>query len=337
SKWEVKDKLKNIICPEQFTIIRVSKKAETKRLILTRKEKLDGKAIKLNVFKSDLKMMATEAHADFPTPQEWAYPNEQIGDIPDCIYFEGLPCKLFALAGSNNEKPREDVLRVVFKSFGKIKNIDILMLDLYREEMVGGNLNNFLFGSLQTFEAFVQDQEYTASGKVMQSLRGMKLMFKGDDGNALACNMKVTSDRTKHFSKGAIRERRLEKQKLQELDQEREKGKKREVEEAVRKAKLKRREHRQIDRDETHPRKQQKVTAEEQQWPENMPEWEERRYLLAQRRVESIRLLTVLLNRVKVRIFLKNILILPQCPGRQSLLFWDLYLPSMVPVTASAP
>ncbi|KAM7161208.1 A-kinase anchor protein 17B-like isoform 1-T1 [Macrochelys suwanniensis] len=334
SKWEVMDELKNMICPDQFTTVRVSKRtkdfirfegeAETKRLILTLKEKLHGKVIKLNDFKDDLKVMATEAHADFPTPQEWAsYPNkreimnedltEQTSDIPDCIYFEGLPCKWFALKGSNSEKPSEDVLRVVFESFGKIKNIDIPMLDPYREEMVGGNLNNFLFGGLQTFEAFIQYQEYTAFVKAMESLRGMKLMFKGDDGKALACNMKVTFDTTKHFSKGAIKKRRLERQKLEELEQERKREKKREEEaasrkrrddeknarERKRKAKLKRREHRQIDRDEKRPRKQQKVTAEEEQWPENMPEWEERKYLLAQRRVESIRLLTVLLSRVK--------------------------------------
>ncbi|XP_065412751.1 A-kinase anchor protein 17B [Chrysemys picta bellii] len=334
SKWEVMDKLKNMICPDQFTTVRVSKstkdfirfegEAENKKLILTLKEKLHGKVIKLNGFKDDLKVMATEAQADFPTPQEWAsYLNkreitnedltEQTADIPDCIYFEGLPCKWFALKGSNSEKPSEDVLRVVFESFGKIKNIDIPMLDPYREEMVGGNLNNFLFGGLQTFEAFVQYQEYTAFVKAMESLRGMKLMFKGDDGKALACNMKVTFDTTKHFSKGAIKKRRLERQKLQELEQERKREKEREEEEAARKrrddeniarerkrkAKLKRREPRQIDRDEKRPRKQQKVTAEEEQRPENMPEWEERKYLLAQRRVESIRLLTVLLSRVK--------------------------------------
>ncbi|XP_074864021.1 A-kinase anchor protein 17B-like isoform X2 [Carettochelys insculpta] len=341
SKWEVMDKLKNMICPDQFTTVRVSKstkdfirfegEAETKRLILTLKEKLHGKVIKLNGFKDDLKVMATEAHADFPTPQEWAFYlnkreitneelTEQTADIPDCIYFEGLPCKWFARKGSNSEKPSEDVLRVVFESFGKIKNIDIPMLDPYREETVGGNLNNFSFGGLQTFEAFVQYQEYTAFVKAMESLRGMKLMFKGDDGKALACNMKVTFDTTKHFSKGAIKKRRLERQKLQELEQERKRAKEREEEEAARKrrddekngrerkrkAKLKRKEHRQIDRDEKRPRKQQKVTAEEEQWPENMPEWEERKYLLAQRRVESIRLLTVLLSRVKAFVQLTN-------------------------------
>lgn len=69
------------------------------------------------------------------------------------------------------------------------------------------------------------------------------------------------------------------------------------------KTKLSSREERQIDGDEKHPPQQQKVPAEEQQWPENMPEWEERKSLLAQRRVESVRLLTVLLNRVKVRLF----------------------------------
>lgn len=60
-----------------------------------------------------------------------------------------------------------------------------------------------------------------------------------------------------------------------------------------------RREERQIDGDEKHSQKQHKVPTEEQQCPENVPEWEERKSLLAQRRAESIRLLTVLLNHVK--------------------------------------
>ncbi|XP_062819919.1 A-kinase anchor protein 17B isoform X2 [Anolis carolinensis] len=339
SKWEVMDKLKNMICPDQFTSVKVSKstkgllrlegEAETKRLVCSLKEKLHGKMIKLNGFKDDLQVVATEAPLDFPTPQELEtnandreMPEgncaEQSKDVADCLHLEGLPCKWFAPRGSDSEVPSEDVLRAVFERFGKIKNIDIPMLDPYREEVVGGSTHNFTFRGLRTFEAFVQYQASTSLSKAMETLKGMKLMFKGDDGKALACNIKVTSDTTSHFSEAAINQRNLERLTLQGLEQERRREENRgkrgterkrrdggddddekKVGEGKRKSKIKRREKRQIDRDDKRPRKQQKVTAGEELWPENMPEWEERKYLLAQRRVESIRLLTVLLNQIK--------------------------------------
>ncbi|XP_061454243.1 A-kinase anchor protein 17B-like isoform X2 [Rhineura floridana] len=337
SKWEVMDKLKNMICPDQFTSVKVSKstkgfirfegEAETKRLVCSLKEKLHGKMIKLNGFKDDLQVVATETPSDLLTPQELEpilndreLPGEDLAeqnkDSPDCIHLEGLPCKWFAVKGSDSESPSEDVLRAVFENFGKIKNIDIPMLDPYREEMVGGSMNNFTFRGLRTFDAFVQYQESTSFSKAMETLKGMKLMFKGDDGKALACNIKVTSDTTSHFSESAINQRNLERLTLQGLERERRReenrGKKgterkrhdddddeKKVGDGKRKYKIKRRGKRQIDRDEKRPRKQQKVTAAEELWPENMPEWEERKYLLAQRRVESIRLLTVLLSQIK--------------------------------------
>lgn len=212
SKLEVMDKLKNMICPDQFTSVKVSKstkgfirfegEVETKRLVCTLKEKLHGKTMKLNGFKDGLQVVATEEPPDPPGPQEPEPVSndrgllkedfaEQRRDIPDCICLEGLPCKWFALKDSDSEVPNEDVLRTVFESFGKIKNIDIPMLDPYREETVGGNMNSFAFRGLRTFEAFVQYQETTAFVKAMETLKGMKLMLKGEDGKALACNIKV--------------------------------------------------------------------------------------------------------------------------------------------------
>ncbi|KAJ7310473.1 hypothetical protein JRQ81_007394 [Phrynocephalus forsythii] len=242
SKWEVMDKLKNMICPDQFTSVKVSKstkgvlrfegEAETKRLVGSLKEKLHGKMIKLNGFKEDLQVLATEALLDFPAPQELEADLSGRGllgedsaeprrEVPDCIHLEGLPCKWFALKGSDSETPSEEVLREVFGSFGKIKNIDIPMLDPYREEVLRGSKNNFLFRGWRTFDAFVQYQESASFSKAMEALKGMKLMFKGDDGKALACNIKVTSDTTRHFSETAINQRNLERLTLQGLERER--------------------------------------------------------------------------------------------------------------------
>lgn len=213
SKWEVMDKLKNMICPDQFTSVKVSKstkgfirfegEAETKRLLTSLKEKLHGKLIKLNGFKEDLQVVATEAPPDGPSsqesepnaksqkPQEDQEQEEQSQALLDCLHLEGLPCKWFALKGSESEAPSEDVLRTVFGTFGKIKNVDIPMLDPYREETVGRSRNNFIFRGLRSFEAFVQYQEPQSFARAMESLKGMKLMFKGEDGKALACNIKV--------------------------------------------------------------------------------------------------------------------------------------------------
>ncbi|XP_049977898.1 A-kinase anchor protein 17B-like isoform X1 [Alexandromys fortis] len=329
SNWEVLDQLKSLICPDQFTTVRLSKstkdfirfegEAETRSLVQILKAKLHGKIIKLNGLKTDLKVVATDAQGEwehFPKEKEASVTagaeEQDHAKSPDSIYFEGLPCKWFAPKGSSGEKPCEEILRVVFESFGKIKNVDIPMLDPYREVMTGGSFGGFNFG-LQTFEAFIQYQESTDFIKAMESLRGMKLMLKGDDGKALACNIKVMLDTTQHFSEGAIQRRNQERLKLQELEEERKKEKKREEEVAerkrkdeVRKAQEKRKKARDRrrslkERDRHRPRKEKvKAKAETRQELDSSEEWEERKYLLAQRRVEALRLLRVLLKKIAV-------------------------------------
>ncbi len=91
------------------------------------------------------------------------------------------------------DRPSEAALRTVFQRFGKIRNVDIPMLDPYREEMTGKNFNTFSFGGQLNFEGFVQYQDHTGFVRAMDSLRGMKLMLKGDDGKPVACSMKVNS------------------------------------------------------------------------------------------------------------------------------------------------
>lgn len=329
SNWEVLDQLKSLICPDQFTTVRLSKstkdfirfegEAETRSLVQILKAKLHGKIIKLNGLKTDLKVVATDAQGEwehFSKETEASSSDgaeEQDHDkSPDSIYFEGLPCKWFAPKGSSGEKPCEEILRVVFESFGKIKNVDIPMLDPYREVMTDGNFGGFSFG-LQTFEAFIQYQESTDFIKAMESLRGMKLMLKGDDGKSLACNIKVMFDTTKHFSEGAIRRRNQERLKLQELEEERKKEKKREEEEAERKRKEEERKaqekrkkarvrRRALKERNRHRQRKQKDGGKADE-PQKLEEWEERKYLLAQQRLEALRLLRVLLRKIAVRLF----------------------------------
>lgn len=166
------------------------------------KAKLHGKIIKLNGLKTDLKVVASDAQGEWErfskeqeTPSSDGADEQGRDKSLDSIHFEGLPCSWFAPKGSSGEKPCEEILRVVFECFGKIKNVDIPMLDPYREAMTGESFGGFSF-CLEMFEAFIQYQESTDFIKAMESLRDMKLMLKGEEGKALACNIKVRSSQS---------------------------------------------------------------------------------------------------------------------------------------------
>ncbi|KAM7182010.1 A-kinase anchor protein 17A [Macrochelys suwanniensis] len=338
SNWEVMERLKGMVQTHQFSTLRISKstmdfirfegEVENKSLVKSFLACLDGKTIKLSGFSDILKVRAAEYKIDFPTRHDWDSffrdakdMNETLpGERPDTIHLEGLPCKWFALKDSGSEKPSEEVLVKVFKKFGEIRNVDIPMLDPYREEMTGRNFHTFSFGGHLNFEAYIQYREYVGFIKAMNALRGMKLMYKGDDGKAVACNVKVSFDSTKHLSDASIKKRQLERQKLQELEQQREEQKRREKEaeekkkeeerklkeleelerERKREEKLRKREQKQKDREvRRNKKKLEKMQAEEQKKLQEKIRLEERKLLLAQRNLQSIRIIAELLSRAK--------------------------------------
>nr|XP_048297627.1 A-kinase anchor protein 17A [Myodes glareolus] len=275
------------------------------------------------------------------------------GERPDTIHLEGLPCRWFAPRGGSGgsdasaddattgpassasgaasattstssgammaERPSEALLRQAFGAFGDIRRVDIPMLDPYRED-TGRGFHTFGFGGQLHFEAYVQYREYAGFARAMAALRGMKLMFKGGDGKAVACAIKVSFDSTKHLSDASIRRRQLERQKLQELELQREEQKRREKEaeerrraeerkqkqleeqerERRREEKLRRREQRQRDREQRRSRRRvEKLQAEEQRRLQEKIRMEERKLLLAQRNLQSIRLVAELLSRAE--------------------------------------
>ncbi|KAG8589889.1 hypothetical protein GDO81_006559 [Engystomops pustulosus] len=338
SNWEVMERLKGMVSSHQFSTLRISKstmdfirfegEVENKNLVKAFIAALDGKSIKLSGFSDILKVRAAEYKIDFPTRHDWDSffrdaedMNENLpGERPDTIHLEGLPCKWFASKNSGSEKPSEAVLVKVFSVFGEIRNVDIPMLDPYREEMTGRNFHTFSFGGHLNFEAYVQYKEYVGFVKAMNALRGMKLMHKGEDGKAVACNIKVSFDTTKHLSEVSIKKRQLERQKLQELEQKREEQKRKEKEaeerqkeeerkqkeleelekEKKRKDKIKKKEEKLREREaRKNKKKLQKLQAEEQKRLQEKIRFEERKLLLAQRNLQSIRLIVELLSRVK--------------------------------------
>ncbi|XP_054576168.1 A-kinase anchor protein 17A [Eptesicus fuscus] len=338
SNWEVMERLKGMVHHHQFSTLRISKstmdfirfegEVENRSMVRAFLACLDGKTIKLSGFSDILKVRAAEFKIDFPTRHDWDSffrdakdMNETLpGERPDTIHLEGLPCKWFARREAGGEKPSEDVLVRVFERFGEIRHVDIPMLDPYREEMTGRNFHTFSFGGHLNFEAYVQYREYAGFIQAMSALRGMKLMYKGEDGKAVACNIKVSFDSTKHLSDASIKKRQLERQKLQELERQREEQKRREKEaeerqraeerkqkeleelerQRRREEKLRRREQRQRDRELRRSQKKlEKLQAEEQRQLQEKVRLEERRLLLAQRNLQSLRLLTALLGRAK--------------------------------------
>uniref|UniRef100_A0A4W3J6G4 A kinase (PRKA) anchor protein 17A n=1 Tax=Callorhinchus milii TaxID=7868 RepID=A0A4W3J6G4_CALMI len=336
SNWEVMERLKCMVHPEQFATLRVSKstmdfvrfegEVENKNMVKTFLSKLDGKTIKLSGFTDTLKVRAAEVKIDFPTRHDWDSffrdakdVNETLpGERPDTIHLEGLPCKWFSLKNSSSEKPSDLILSKVFGTFGEIRNVDIPMLDPYREEMTGKNFHTFSFGGHLNFEAYVQYQEYIGFVKAMDALRGMKLMYKGDDVKAVACSIKVTFDTTKHLTDASIKRRQQERQKLQELELRREEQKRREKEdeerrkederkqkeleeqerEKKREEKVRKREQKQKEREDR--RNTRKLQREEQKRLQEKIALEERKLILVQRNLESIRLISELLSRAKV-------------------------------------
>ncbi|KAG1927820.1 A-kinase anchor protein 17A [Pimephales promelas] len=338
SNWEVMERLKSMAHPDQFSSLRISKstmdfirfdgEVENRSVVKRLLSKLEGKSIKLSGFTDVLKVRTAENKTDFPTRHDWDSffrdakdMNETVpGERPDTVHLEGLPCKWFAQKDGSPDKPSEAMLKTVFERFGKIRNVDIPMLDPYREEMTGKNFNTFSFGGHLNFEGYVQYLDHTGFVKAMDSLRGMKLMLKGDDGKAVACSIKVTFDTTKHLSDSSLKKRQQERLKLQELEKQREEQKRREKEEEERRKederkqreqeelekerkreeKLRKREQKIKEKEEKKNQKKMKKQQEEEQKKLHQKiVMEERKLLLAQRNLESIRLIAELLSRAK--------------------------------------
>ena len=214
SNWEVMEKLKKMVRPEQLQLLKVAKSTlefirfeaeiESKNKLANVLGRLDCKTIKLSGFPDALKVRAAEAKPNFPSRHDWeSYfrdaknMNEmKPGERPDTIHFMDLPSKWFANRKDiNKTQPSEYMLRKVFETFGEVRCVDIPMLDPYRKENNGfganGSISTFKFDQDIVFEAYIQYREYISFVKAMTSLKGMKLMFKSEDGKALCANIKV--------------------------------------------------------------------------------------------------------------------------------------------------
>ncbi|XP_073979114.1 uncharacterized protein isoform X2 [Rhodnius prolixus] len=323
------ENIKNWASPDKFCSVKVTKSTlefirfeadllnpSKVNAILAR---LDGKQVTLPGFKEVVKVRASVAKSDFPTRHDWdsffrdaKHMNEmKAGERPDTLHLSDLPNKWFSTK-SKEDLPSESLLRKIFQQFGEVTAVDIPSVDPYRSKMKAhlSGLKLFNFNQNTTFEAYVQYRDYIAFVKAMDYLRGMKLL-KIESNEAFTTNIKVDFDKTKHLSENSIRKRKIEREKLMAKDRELEE-KKQKIEDALKKLEVKEKEEEKkiTDKQRERKRKLKKLEKGEKkdleecghndESDESKKIVNEKKLLLsAQRKLESIRLLTELLRIIK--------------------------------------
>ncbi|KAH9373506.1 hypothetical protein HPB48_003458 [Haemaphysalis longicornis] len=243
SSWEVMEKLRQAIKPDEFTTLKISKttlefirfegEVENRSSLKAVIGRLENGTIKLSGFPDNLRVRAAEAKVPFPTRHDWdsffrdAKGTDEMkpGERPDTVYVQGLPCKWFADKRHDADRPSELLVRQAFGGPGPVRRLDIPLLDPCQkdaESAVVGRISTFSFSQDLTFDVYVQYMEYMGFVKAMDSLRGMKLMLKTPEGRAFTANIKVDFDRSGHLSDESIQRREQERLKLEALEKERE-------------------------------------------------------------------------------------------------------------------
>lgn len=252
SNWEIMEKLRTMIKPEEFCILKVSKSTlefirfeaeiEDKSKLHVVLAMLDGRTMKLNAFSHNVKIRASEAKLDFPNRHAWdsffrdAKNMDEMkpGERPDTIHFSNLPIKWFVPsqhAHKDGMKPSQKIFQRIFEKFGHIRCVDIPICDPYRskmkEHMTG--MKTFTFDQDTLFEGYVQFKDYMGFTQTMDAFRGMKLLHKGSD-KVETISITVDFDKTKHLCDSSIRRRQIVRERLIAKDRDREEKEKQEKE-----------------------------------------------------------------------------------------------------------
>lgn len=235
SYWEVMDKLRELIRPDEFTALKITKttvefvvfegEVETKAKLKEIIAKLDNKMIKLKDINDLQRVRAGICKSDFPTQQVWddffqraTDMNElKPGERPDTIHVAHLPSKWFIPQQSSKkyELPSEKILLKIFEKFGQIRNVDIPISDPFRKKM-NDQISGIKYCPIENtdfFETFIQFQDYVGFKMAMDSLNNMKLIHRDKD-ICEEINIKVDFDRSKHLSDASIKRREIVRERL---------------------------------------------------------------------------------------------------------------------------
>ncbi|GJQ82030.1 hypothetical protein Trydic_g6906 [Trypoxylus dichotomus] len=333
SNWELMEKLRSLIIPEEYSVLTVSKNTiefirfhaelEDKNKLEKIINKLDNKLIKLKDFHDLFKVRASEAKLDFPNKHVWdsffrdAKDMNELkpGERPDTMHISNLPIRWFIphhLLGEEDPRPSEKILYRIFEKFGRIRHVDIPICDPYRSKMKSqiSGLQTFSFDDKDFFEGYVQFKDYLGFARAMDAFRGMKLLRKDADFNEMyMVNIKVDFDRTKHMSEASIkrreivRERLIRKQKEKEEKEQLEKEALHKKEEAERQKELDQKKEKERRRREREENRKSRILAQlkikDADEINDKIAKEEKKLLKAQRKLEAIRLIEELFRRVK--------------------------------------
>lgn len=264
SNWEVMEKIKALVCPEQFTSLRVlhysresidfegeldSLRAMRKVVLL-----LHGKVMKLSGFSDFLRLKACPFQAPYPQESDWeeffsekgarSFEHCKPGERPDTMIVKGLPVKWF-ISRSSDSKPCPRILTQAFLKFGVVRQVGIV------ETQQSNKFSSFGPGSDSLyFDGYIQYDRYSSFTNAMSSLKGMKILRLEDGGRDAAALISVDFDRGGFLCERNIRKRRheeerqraeLEETKRREEEEkrkiQREKETQRQVEDEAKKAK----------------------------------------------------------------------------------------------------
>lgn len=306
----------------------IENKSSLKMLIA----KLDNATIKMSHAYTDvLKVRCAESKIIYPTRHEWesCYQVTQNvnemkpGERPDTLYLQDMPVKWFSDKKVDPFKPNERIIKEVFGIFGDVRAIEITNMEKY---------NHKLTNDQSTFECYIQYSSYISFVKAMDTFRGMKFLYIENNDPKLACtaNIRVDFDRIRYLSDKEIQKRRIEGLKQIEVEKIKNAQLEKEREHQLKKQEIEKykkmlqgdesgtgespntsltqannedaltKEQRRREREEARRQKRlvKKQHEEEAKLAKKIA-LEERKILIAQRKLESMRLLEELFNRVK--------------------------------------
>ncbi|XP_017082179.1 A-kinase anchor protein 17A isoform X2 [Drosophila eugracilis] len=338
SNLEIMDKLSIELKPDKFLVLRVSKttvnairleaELDERKRLRPAIQRIDGISLRISGFSESFRVRCTEQKDEFPTRHDWdSYFRDarnmdemKAGERPDTIHLSHLPMRWFCPRHSEHEeqvKPSESIFKRIFEKYGRVRMVDIPICDPYRKNMQAdiNGMRTFSFEQDVLFEAYVQFEEYSSFVRAMDEFRGTKLVRKFVD-KTQAINICVNFDKEKHLSDSHVQRReRMRKKciaKAQAEEEERERLKKqheeqlereRQKQEEMKTAEAEKQREREEKRKEKHLKKIQERGQVEISQKIRV---EERKLMIAQRKLESIRTLEKLFERIQLKQKNKN-------------------------------
>ncbi|KAI8433990.1 hypothetical protein MSG28_012141 [Choristoneura fumiferana] len=235
SNWELMEKLRKMIQPDAFSVLKVSKHSsevirfdaelENREKLERVLSRLEDRIVQLNDYPDPLKVKVAETKSDFPSRHSWdsffrdATDMDEMkpGERPDTLHIANLPIRWFVHERDRDEDapPSESIVKKVFEKFGSIRQADVPVADPFRLQMKAAMRGITTPPSEQAlyFEAYIQFNEYVGFVRCMDALRGRKLLRKRDD-MAEWCGIRVDFDKTKHMTDAAVKRRAIVRERL---------------------------------------------------------------------------------------------------------------------------